>query len=113
RTESVALDLHRVHDAWQGTRTIVPLGFVLGGSAAEPRPGRRWFAARQGGTVVAFVTTSPLCDRRGVAIDNFVRRQEAERGSVEAAIVGALRVHTAEGAEVALLPMAPLRGLDE
>jgi lysylphosphatidylglycerol synthetase-like protein (DUF2156 family) len=112
RSKTVALDLRRVYDRWQGARTVAPLGFVLGGSAAEPRPGRRWIVAWRDGTVLAFVTTSPLFGRNGIAIDNFVRRPGAERGSVEAAIVGALRVHAAEGADIAVLPIAPLRGID-
>ena len=113
RDDAARRQMIEVRDAWRGRRGSAQLGFVLGGDPVEPRPGRRWFAAQRRGEVQAFVTSSPLSGHRAVGIDAFVRSPGAVRGSVEAAIVAALRTHRTEGSYAAVVPMAPLRGLTE
>lgn len=103
--------LGSVWRAWRGRRSAVPLGFVLGGDVLAEQRLRRWFVARCNDEVQAFAVTVSLPARNAIAVEHFVRRPGAIRGSVEAAIVGALEQHRQEGGKLGLLAMAPLRGI--
>ncbi|MHB8577163.1 MAG: phosphatidylglycerol lysyltransferase domain-containing protein [Dehalococcoidia bacterium] len=112
RSRALREALTELHRAWLRSRAAAPLGFILGGDPAEPRPGRRWFVAALDSEMQAFVTTSPLPGHDAAAIDSFVRRPGAVRGSVESAVAAAIRSLRSEGVKCVTMPMAPLRGLE-
>ena len=105
-------DLRELRDAWLAAHGAAPLGFVLGGDPFAAAAGRRWFLAERAGCLEAVAVTALLPARRAVALQHFLRRPDALPGCVESAIAAALLAHRDDGAEIGLLSLAPLRGLD-
>ncbi len=104
-------ELRELRTAWLSSHGGAPLGFVLGGDPFAPAAGRRWFLAERAGRIEAVAVTAALPARRAVALQHFLRRPSAPPGCIESAIAAALLAHHEDGADTALLSLAPLRGL--
>ena len=94
------------------------LGDRVVNSVLEPAPllrceEKRYFYARRGGRVEAFVACTPIAARRGWLLEDLTRRPDAGRGVSELVAVEALQTLRAGGAGVASLGLAPGRGLEE
>ena len=105
-------ELRALRAAWLAAHGGAPLGFVLGGDPFAPAAGRRWFLAERAHRVEAVAVTVGLPARRAVALQHFLRRPDAAPGCMEIAIAAALLAHREQGADIGLLSLAPLRGLD-
>lgn len=71
---------------------------------------KRLFVAGRDGRVEALLACSPVAAGAGWFLEDLIRRPDAPTGATETVVLEALGALAAEGAEVAWMDIAPLRG---
>ncbi|HEU4700590.1 MAG TPA: DUF2156 domain-containing protein [Gemmatimonadales bacterium] len=102
--------LRRLLREWLATRGLPPLHFLVEPETLERLFDRRVFVAERGaaGEPVAFVVVSPVPERGGWLVEQFVRGRAAPNGTIELLIDAAMRAVAADGATYVTLGLAPL-----
>jgi phosphatidylglycerol lysyltransferase len=108
---SASPDLRECLRDWLARRRMPAMHFLV-----EPQTlGRLWdrriFAAERDGRAIAFLTASPVPQRRGWLIEQIVRSRAAPNGTAELLVDAAFRAAAAEGLEYFTLGLSPLSGL--
>lgn len=99
-------------DSWLAARPFPPLHFLVEPATLGRLDGRRIFVAEQQTAVVAFVLLSPIPQRNGWLVEQFVRRSGPDRsapnGTIEMALDCAVSTIAEEGYDYLTLGLAPL-----
>jgi len=96
--------------AWERTRPMAPMGFMV---TVHPFtfPGeRRYFVAERDGRAVGFLAAVPVYARGGWFLEDLVRAPDAPNGTAELLVHHAMVAASAEGSRYATLGLAPLAG---
>jgi phosphatidylglycerol lysyltransferase len=104
-------ELHRCLDEWLGMQGLPALHFLVESETLARLADRRVFVARKNGSVVGFLTASPVPERRGWLIEQNLRGAQAPNGTTELLLDTAVRALAADGAEFLTLGLAPLSDL--
>lgn len=102
--------LDRLIAAWQATRAIAPMTFLvqieLGSFATE----RRCFVAERAGAVVGVLGVVPIYARDAWFFEDFLRAPDAPNGTVELLVDAGMRAAADAGIALVTLGLAPLAG---
>lgn len=93
---------------WLATRGLPAMHFLVEPDTLGHPEDRRFFIAVQSGKVVAFVTMSPIPQRRGWLTEQFPRTSDAPNGSVELTLTHAVEAVGKAGAEMITMGIVPL-----
>jgi phosphatidylglycerol lysyltransferase len=100
--------LRRVLGEWLATRGLPPLHFLVEPETLERLFDRRIFVAERDGEAVGFLIASPVPERNGWLIEQFVRGRNAPNGTAELMIDTAVRAMAESGSDYVTLGLAPL-----
>jgi phosphatidylglycerol lysyltransferase len=100
--------LERCLTEWLDTRGLPPLHFLVEPETLRNLADRRVFVAEREGRPVAFLVASPIPQRQGWLIEQFVRGRNSTNGTAELMIDAAVRSLAASGASYVTLGLAPL-----
>ena len=101
-------ELERCLREWLATRGLPPLHFLVEPATLERLFDRRIFVARRADTVVAFLVASPVPQRNGWLIEQFVRGRGAPNGTNDLLVDTAVRAMADAGADYVTLGLSPL-----
>ena len=101
-------ELRACLDSWLATRGLPAMHFLVEPDTLGHPEDRRFFVAVRNGSVVAFVTMSPIPKRRAWLTEQFPRIVGAPNGSVELALDAAVRAVGDDGAEMVTMGIVPL-----
>jgi phosphatidylglycerol lysyltransferase len=101
-------ELQRVLDEWLETRGLPSLHFLVEPQTLADLDGRRIFVATKHGRVVGFLNVSPIPERNGWLVEQFIRGRDAENGTIELLLERAARTLTQEGFTYFTLGLSPL-----
>jgi phosphatidylglycerol lysyltransferase len=93
---------------WLSTRGLPPLHFLVEPDTLSSLRDRRVFVASRGERPVAFLVASPVPERRGWLVEQFVRGRDAVNGTTQLMVDAAMRAVAEGGAHYATLGLAPL-----
>jgi phosphatidylglycerol lysyltransferase len=93
---------------WLETRGLPPLHFLVEPETLQDLRDRRVFVATRAEVPVAFLVASPVPNRAGWLIEQFVRGADSPNGTVELMIDVAVRALAADRARYVTLGLAPL-----
>ena len=95
---------------WLASRRMAPMGFLVGVELFGFARARRYFAAEQGGRLVALLSAVPIYSRQGWLVEDLLRGRAAPNGTAELLVDAAMRAFAAAGSRYATLGLAPLAG---
>ncbi len=101
-------ELHRLLREWLATRGLPPLHFMVEPQTLGRLFDRRIFVAEQAGTPVGFLVASPVPQRNGWLVEQFVRGRDAPNGTVELMIDATMRWMAEQEFDYVTLGLAPL-----
>lgn len=104
--------LTRVVDAWNASRALPPMGFMVTVELFQHAELRRYFLAEQAGQVVGFAVCVPVFGRGGWLLEDLMIEPGAPSGTSECLVDAAMRQLAAEDAAVVSLGMVALAGLE-
>ncbi len=107
---SIRRDVEAISAAWLGTRPMEPMQFLVCLAPFEEASEHLYWAAERGGELVAFVSAIPIYGRKGLFLEDLIRRPDAPNGTTELLIDTAMRDAKARGLELVTLGLAPLSG---
>ena len=93
---------------WLATRGLPPLHFLIEPQTLTRLFDRRVFVAEQRGVPVGFLVASPVPQRNGWLVEQFVRGRKAPNGTSELMIDAAVRAFAEQGSEYVTLGLSPL-----
>ncbi|MEM6792846.1 MAG: phosphatidylglycerol lysyltransferase domain-containing protein, partial [Acidobacteriota bacterium] len=93
---------------WLETRGLPPLHFLIEPDTLGRLYDRRVYVAERRGEAIGFVVASPVPQRNGWLIEQFVRGHSAPNGTTESMLDAAWRDLAAEGARWVTLGLSPL-----
>jgi phosphatidylglycerol lysyltransferase len=93
---------------WLATRGLPPLHFLIEPQTLTRLFDRRVFVAEQKGAPVGFLVASPIPQRNGWLIEQFIRGRCAPNGTAELMIDAAVRAFAVQGSEYVTLGLSPL-----
>lgn len=102
--------LASVRSAWEATRPMASMGFLVAPADLGWPAERRSWLAEVDGELVGFLHAAPVYARRGWLLEEFVRTHGAPNGTVELLIDTAMRAFADEGSEYVTMGLAPLSG---
>jgi phosphatidylglycerol lysyltransferase len=106
--------LERLIAAWQGSKAMPPMGFLVRLDPFEFAEERRLFVAHLGGEAadapVGFAVMVPVFARRGWFLEDLIRAPTAPNGTTESLVDAAMEDAAALGSEYLTLGLAPLAG---
>lgn len=100
--------IRRCLNRWLETKGLPPLHFVIESNTLDRLERRRVFVAERSGSLVAFLTLSPIPERAGWLTEQFPHCPEAPNGTVELMMDTAIRRLGEEGFEYITLGLSPL-----
>ncbi len=101
-------DLESCLAAWVNARPFPPLHFLVEPRTLERPEGRRIFVASQEDTPIGYTLLSPIPQRNGWLVEQFVRLPTAPNGTSELMVSHAIETIAAEGFDLVTLGLAPL-----
>ena len=101
-------ELRAILGEWLSTRGLPPLHFLVEPDTLSSLRDRRVFVASRGERPVAFLVASPVPERRGWLVEQFVRGRDAVNGTTQLMVDAAMRAVAEGGAHYATLGLAPL-----
>ncbi len=108
REASKSSTLHAVLTQWLATRGLPSLHFLVEPETLAQLEDRRMFVATIGSDVVGFLNASPIPERHGWLIEQFVRGSAAPNGTVELMLCHAAKTFAEEGYDYLTLGLSPL-----
>jgi phosphatidylglycerol lysyltransferase len=108
-------ELHRCLTEWLATRGLPPMHFLVEPETLQRLYDRRIFVAerdveRQASSPVGFLVVSPVPQRNGWLVEQFVRGRAAVNGTAELMIDAAMRALAESGSDYVSLGLSPLSG---
>ena len=103
-------ELERLVRAWLHSRDLAPMGFLVKVELFGFSEERRYFVAKRGGEIVAFLGVIPIYARHGWFFEDFIRAPSAPNGTIELLIDAGMRAAKASNIELVTLGLAPLAG---
>lgn len=100
--------LEALLEAWLGDKALPPLHFLVEPRTLSQVRDRRFFVARQGGTLLGFLLASPVPTRQGWLVEQIVRQRRAPNGTSELLVDAAARTFAGEGSTYLTLGLVPL-----
>jgi phosphatidylglycerol lysyltransferase len=106
--------LERLIGAWQGSKAMPPMGFLVGVDPFEFAEERRLFVAHvdgvEGDAAVGFAVMVPVFARRGWFLEDLIRAPTAPNGTTESLVDAVMAEAAALGSEYLTLGLSPLAG---
>jgi phosphatidylglycerol lysyltransferase len=93
---------------WLEARPFPPLHFLVEPGTLDRPEGRRIFVAVVSNLPIGYALLSPIPQRNGWLIEQFVRRPSAPNGTAELMVTRAVEAIAAKGYEYVTLGLAPL-----
>lgn len=93
---------------WLSERGLPPLHFLVEPHTLERLEHRRVFVAEHSGKVVAFLVCSPIPQRNGWLVEQFVRGKVAPNGAMELLLYSAVQAFVKAGSAYLTLGLSPL-----
>lgn len=93
---------------WLEARPFPPLQFLVEPRTLDRPEGRRIFVALVGNRPIGYALLSPVPQRNGWLVEQFVRRPSAPNGTAELMVTRAVEAVASEGYEYITLGLAPL-----
>jgi phosphatidylglycerol lysyltransferase len=103
-------ELDALIERWLASRTIAPMGFLVGVDPFVYPERRQYFVAEQRGAIVGFLGVVPIYARAGWFFEDFLRDPAAPNGTIELLVDAGMRAAAAAGIELVTLGLAPLAG---
>jgi phosphatidylglycerol lysyltransferase len=106
-------ELERLVKAWLDSRSLAPMGFLVGVHLFEQLEERRIYVAEHVGRVCAVLALVPVYARGGYLVEDLLRAPFAPNGTTELLLDRALCDLAADGCRHVSLGLAPLAGAVE
>ncbi len=100
--------LHRLIEHWLKTRGLPSLHFLVEPETLTRLEDRRIFVAIQNGEAIGFLNASPIPERHGWLVEQFVRDPNAPNGTVETMLHHAAHTFAVEHYDYLTLGLSPL-----
>jgi phosphatidylglycerol lysyltransferase len=112
--EPLRRSIQRLISAWQGGKSMPPMGFLVRIDPFEFADERRLFIARLGedeaAPAVGFASVVPVYARKGWFLENLIRAPSAPNGTTELLVDAAMNDAAALGSDYLTLGLSPLAG---